>query len=175
VSTVSSPLAPSCPYSSTRNAQNCLFNSSLLRSSFREAACIIPRGWWRSPWGRETTSNAKAGENALRLRSSYAIETLATLASPREGRAGAHGADGGGGHGHRTSEGRAKSGGGTRGGAAAAHVSGAARTIGRRLGRSSSSSSSSGGGSSSGSGSSSSSSSSARELRRGRHFFSCDI
>jgi hypothetical protein len=60
---------------------NCLFNSSLLPSSKHESVCIIPRGWWRSPWGKETSNNAKnmCCVDWHKMRSLYSIENLAAL------------------------------------------------------------------------------------------------
>ena len=67
---------------------NCLFNSTLLPSSSKERVCIIPRGWWRAPWGRELTNNAKNMCCEKRLNSLYAIETLQALAAQAKRAAG---------------------------------------------------------------------------------------
>ena len=66
---------------------NCLFNSTLLPSARNESVCILPRGWWRQPWGHESSNNAAKACCDKTLRSSYGIERLAALAarSAREG------------------------------------------------------------------------------------------
>lgn len=63
---------------------NCLFRSQMLPSAKDESLCMLPKGWWHWPWGREETKNTRHACCEKPRSSLYSLETLARLANESE-------------------------------------------------------------------------------------------